>query len=102
MNKENLLPIKKSRSGIIDGSRFYPIDQIGYLWETEINTFYGKPSASIRVYNLEDLEIKFDFRNGKTHLFNPAEIPYIKIWAIGLFRLRGLSIHQHLIYSKNI
>ena len=49
MNKEHLLPIEKSRLGVIGGSGFYSMDQIEYLREIEINTPYGKPSDSIRV-----------------------------------------------------
>ena len=52
MNKEHLLPIEKSRLGVIGGSGFYSIDQIEYLRELEINTPYGKPSDSIKVYSL--------------------------------------------------
>ena len=52
MNKEHLLPIEKSRLGVIGGSGFYSMDQIEYLRDLEINTPYGKPSDSIKVYNL--------------------------------------------------
>ena len=38
MNKEHLLPIEKSRLGVIGGSGFYSMDQIDYLREIEINT----------------------------------------------------------------
>ena len=57
MNKEHLLPIEKSRLGIIGGSGFYSIDQIEYLRELEIDTPYGKPSDSIKVYNLGNLSL---------------------------------------------
>ena len=52
MNKEHLLPIEKSRLGVIGGSGFYSMDQIEFCREIEINTPYGKPSDSIRVYSL--------------------------------------------------
>ena len=74
-NKEHLLPIEKSRLGVIGGSGFYSMDQIKYLREIEINTPYGKPSDSIRVYNLGNLEIAFIPRHGRTHRLNPSEIP---------------------------
>jgi len=48
MDKEHLLPIEKSRLGVIGGSGFYSMDQIEYLRELEINTPYGKPSDSIK------------------------------------------------------
>ena len=50
MNKEHLLPIEKSRLGVIGGSGFYSMDQIEYLRELEINTPYGKPSDSCLLY----------------------------------------------------
>ena len=43
MNKEHLLPIEKSKLGVIGGSGFYSMDQIEYSREIEINTPYGKP-----------------------------------------------------------
>ena len=57
MKKEHLLPIKNSRLGVIGGSGFYSIDKIEYLREIDINTPYGKPSDSIRVFKLGNLEI---------------------------------------------
>ena len=51
MNKEHLLPIGKSRLGVIGGSGFYSMDQIDYLKEIEINTpclLYTSPSPRDR------------------------------------------------------
>ena len=55
MNKEHLLPIEKSRLGVIGGSGFYSMDQIEYLREIEINTPYGKPSDSIKAVSYTHL-----------------------------------------------
>ena len=41
MNKEHLLPIEKSRLGVIGGSGFYSMGQIEFLKELEINTQRG-------------------------------------------------------------
>ena len=57
MNKEHLLPIENSRLGVIGGSGLYSIDTIEFLREIDINTPYGKPSDSIRVYKSGNLEI---------------------------------------------
>ena len=51
---------------MIAGSGFYSMDQIGYLRKLEINTPYSKPSDSIKVYNLGNLEISFILRHGRT------------------------------------
>ena len=91
MNKEHLLPIEKSRLGVIGGSGFYSMDQIEYLRELEINTPYGKPSDSIKVYNLGNLEIAFIPRHGRTHSLNPSEIPYkANIWALRSIGVRWI------------
>ena len=52
MNKEHLLPIKESRLGVIGGSGFYSIDKIECHKEIEIDTPYGKPSDSIRLFKI--------------------------------------------------
>ena len=91
MNKEHLLPIEKSRLGVIGGSGFYSMDQIEFLREIEINTPYGKPSDSIRVYSLGNLEIAFIPRHGRTHRLNPSEIPYkANIWALRSIGVRWI------------
>ena len=59
MNKQHLLPIKKSRLGVIGGSGFYSIDKIECHEEIEVNTPYGKPSDSIRLFKIGNLEIAF-------------------------------------------
>ena len=76
MNKEHLLPIEQSRLGVIGGSGFYSMDQIDFLKEIEIDTPYGKPSDSIRVYGLGNLEIAFIPRHGTTHRLNPTAVSY--------------------------
>ncbi len=57
-------------------SGIYSMDQIKYLREIGINTLYGKPSDSIKVYSLGNLEIAFIPKHGRTHRFNFTEIPY--------------------------
>ena len=91
MNKEHLLPIEKSKLGVIGGSGFYSMDQIEFLRELEINTPYGKPSDSIKVYNFGNLEIAFIPRHGRTHRLNPSEIPYkANIWALRSIGVRWI------------
>ena len=83
MNKEHLLPIENSRLGIIGGSGFYSIEKIECFQELEINTPYGKPSDSIRLFKIGNLEIAFLARHGRFHNLNPTEIPYkANIWAL--------------------
>ena len=91
MNKEHLLPIKNSRLGVIGGSGFYSIDKIEYLKEIDIHTPYGKPSDSIRILKIGNLEIAFIARHGRTHRLNPTEIPYkANIWALRSIGVRWI------------
>ena len=91
MNKEHLLPIKESRLGVIGGSGFYSIDKINCHAEIEIDTPYGKPSDSIRLFKIGNLEIAFIARHGRTHMFNPTEVPYkANIWALRSIGVRWI------------
>ena len=91
MNKQHLLPIQESRLGIIGGSGFYSIDKIECYREIEVNTPYGKPSDSIRLFKIGNLEIAFLARHSRTHRFNPTEIPYkANIWAFRSIGVRWI------------
>jgi 5'-methylthioadenosine phosphorylase len=91
MNKEHLLPIKESRLGVIGGSGFYSIDNIECHEEIEIDTPYGKPSDSIRLFKIGNLEIAFIARHGRTHRLNPTEVPYkANIWALRSIGVRWI------------
>ena len=91
MNKLQLLPIKESRLGVIGGSGFYSIDKIECHEEIEIDTPYGKPSDSIRLFKTGNLEIAFIARHGRTHKLNPTEIPYkANIWALRSIGVRWI------------
>ena len=91
MNKEHLLPIKESRLGVIGGSGFYSIDKIECHEEIEIDTPYGKPSDSIRLFKIGNLEIAFIARHGRTHRLNPTEVPYkANIWALRSIGVRWI------------
>ncbi len=91
MNKEHLLPINKSKLGIIGGSGFYSIDGINCSKEFEIDTPYGRPSDSIRIFNIGNLELAFIARHGRNHTFNPTEVPYkANIWAMRSIGVRWI------------
>jgi len=91
MNKEHLLSIKESKLGILGGSGFYSIDEINCSKEFEVITPYGKPSDSIRIFNIGDLELAFIPRHGRNHKFNPTEIPYkANIWAMRSIGVRWI------------
>ena len=91
MNKEHLLPINKSKLGVIGGSGFYSINSIDCSKEIEVDTPYGKPSDSIRIFNIGNLELIFIARHGRNHSYNPTEIPYkANIWALRSLGVRWI------------
>ena len=91
MNKEHLLPIKNSKLGVIGGSGFYSINSINCSKEIEVDTPYGKPSDSIRIFKIGNLELAFIARHGRNHKFNPTEIPYkANIWALRSLGVRWI------------
>ena len=91
MNKQHLLPIKESKLGVIGGSGFYSIDKIECHEEIKVDTPYGKPSDSIRLFKIGNLEIAFIARHGRTHKLNPTEIPYkANIWALRSIGVRWI------------
>mgnify|MGYP001396625716 FL=1 len=91
MNKEHLLPLKESKLGIIGGSGFYSISGIDCSEEFEVDTPYGKPSDSIRVFNIGNLELAFIARHGRNHSFNPTEVPYkANVWALRSIGVRWI------------
>ena len=91
MNKEHLLPIKESKLGVIGGSGFYSIDSIDCSKEIYVDTPYGKPSDSIRIFKNGNIELIFIARHGRNHQFNPTEIPYkANIWALRSLGVRWI------------
>ena len=91
MNKEHLLPIEQAKLGVIGGSGFYSINGIDCEKEFEVDTPYGKPSDSIRIFNIGNLELAFIARHGRNHKYNPTEVPYkANIWALRSIGVRWI------------
>ena len=91
MSKEHLLPIKDSRLGVIGGSGFYSINSSDSFKEIEINTPYGKPSDSIKIFKIGNIELAFIARHGNRHQYNPTEVPYqANIWALRSIGVRWI------------
>ena len=91
MNKEHLLPIEQAKLGVIGGSGFYSINGIDCGKEFEVDTPYGKPSDSIRIFNIGNLELAFIARHGRNHKYNPTEVPYkANIWALRSIGVRWI------------
>ncbi|MBN2329651.1 MAG: S-methyl-5'-thioadenosine phosphorylase [Candidatus Omnitrophica bacterium] len=66
----------KARIGIIGGSGIYDLEGIEYHDEIDLWTPYGSPSDHIRLGRYEGRELAFLPRHGRTHKYNPTQVPY--------------------------
>ncbi len=66
----------KQRTGIIGGSGLYHIDGFEVIAELDIDTPYGKPSATLTLAAINDQEVVFLPRHGKSHTIPPDQINY--------------------------
>ncbi len=77
------------RIGIIGGSGLYQMEGIEVLDELDIDTPYGKPSASLTLARIHGHEVVFLPRHGKNHTIAPHKINYrANIYAM---KLAGVS-----------
>ena len=75
--------LNKAKLGIFGGSGFYSIENLRNIKEISIDTPYGSPSDTLRVGELEGMEVVFLARHGRHHSFTPTEVPYqANIWAM--------------------
>ena len=76
-------PLERARLGVLGGSGLYSISNLKNIKEFDIETPYGKPSDSLCLGNLGEMEVVFLARHGRHHTFTPTEIPYrANIWAL--------------------
>jgi len=72
-----------SAIGIIGGSGLYALEGIENVTEHDINTPFGKPSATIIGGELSGKQVYFIPRHGKGHTILPSEIPHrANFWAL--------------------
>jgi len=84
-----------ARLGVLGGSGLYAMDGLEDVRELELDTPYGRPSDSLRIGRIGDLEVVFLARHGRNHTFTPTEVPYrANIWA-----LRSLDVRWILSVS---
>jgi 5'-methylthioadenosine phosphorylase len=71
------------------------MDGLEDVRELDLDTPYGRPSDSLRIGRIGDLEVVFLARHGRHHTFTPTEVPYrANIWA-----LRSLGVRWILSVS---
>ena len=80
-----------ARLGILGGSGLYAMDGIEDGRELDLDTPYGRPSDSLRIGRIGDLEVVFLARHGRHHTFTPTEVPYrANIWALRSLNVRWI------------
>jgi 5'-methylthioadenosine phosphorylase len=71
------------------------MDGLEDVRELDLDTPFGRPSDSLRIGRIDDLEVVFLARHGRHHTFTPTEVPYrANIWA-----LRSLGVRWILSVS---
>ena len=80
MDKEDL---SNAKLGVFGGSGFYSIENLKNIKELSIKTPYGETSDTLRVGDLEGMEVVLLARHGRNHTYTPTEVPYrANVWAM--------------------
>jgi 5'-methylthioadenosine phosphorylase len=83
--------LPSARLGVLGGSGLYAMDGLEDVRELELDTPYGRPSDSLRIGRIGDLEVVFLARHGRHHSFTPTEVPYrANIWALRSLNVRWI------------
>jgi|688.fasta_scaffold00025_85 5'-methylthioadenosine phosphorylase len=89
------LNLSTARLGVLGGSGLYAMEGLEQIEELEIDTPYGRPSDSLRLGRIGELEVVFLARHGRQHTYTPTEVPYrANLWA-----LRSLGVRWILSVS---
>jgi 5'-methylthioadenosine phosphorylase len=80
-----------ARLGVLGGSGLYAMDGLEDVRELDLETPYGRPSDSLRIGRIGNLEVVFLARHGRHHTFTPTEVPYrANIWALRSLNVRWI------------
>ncbi len=75
--------MNNSRLGVLGGSGLYNIESLKNVREIVVETPFGDPSDVFKIGNIEEMEVVFLARHGKSHHLLPTEVPYkANIWAM--------------------
>ena len=87
--------LSTARLGVIGGSGLYAMEGLEDVRRVKVKTPFGKPSDSLVIGRINDLEVVFLARHGRHHSFTPTEVPYrANLWA-----LRSLGVRWVLSIS---
>ena len=83
--------MNNSRLGVLGGSGLYNIESLENVREIIVETPFGEPSDTFKIGNIEDMEVVFLARHGKSHSLLPSEVPYkANIWAMKSLGVRWI------------
>ena len=92
---DSSLKLGTARLGVIGGSGLYAMEGLEDVRRVKVKTPFGKPSDSLVIGRIGDLEVVFLARHGRHHSFTPTEVPYrANLWA-----LRSLGVRWVLSIS---
>ncbi|MEB3275803.1 MAG: S-methyl-5'-thioadenosine phosphorylase [Cyanobacteriota bacterium] len=92
---DSSLKLSTARLGVIGGSGLYAMEGLEDVRRVKVKTPFGKPSDSLVIGRINDLEVVFLARHGRHHSFTPTEVPYrANLWA-----LRSLGVRWVLSIS---
>ena len=88
---ETAVDLAGARLGVIGGSGLYAMEGLSDVRELSVDTPYGKPSDSLRMGRIGELEVVFLARHGRHHSFTPTEVPYrANLWALRSLGVRWI------------
>jgi len=64
------------KAGVIGGSGLDNPQLISNFQEIEIETIYGKPSSALIIGTINNVDVVFLSRHGKSHTISPSNVPY--------------------------
>jgi 5'-methylthioadenosine phosphorylase len=81
----------QAKIGIIGGTGLYQIEGLKDVYEIDLETPFGKPSDTILIGQLENVNVAFLPRHGKGHRILPTELPSrANIYALKLLGVENI------------
>jgi 5'-methylthioadenosine phosphorylase len=88
---EAQLDLAGARLGVIGGSGLYAMEGLEDVRSVKVKTPYGKPSDSLRLGRIGELEVVFLARHGRDHSHTPSDLPYrANLWALRSLGVRWI------------
>jgi len=86
-----------ARIGVIGGSGPYDIKELTDIEQVDLDTPFGKPSDTITIGRLGEVNVAFLPRHGRGHRILPIEVPY----RANIYALKSLGV-EHIIAVNTV